>query len=438
MLRRIAALLIGLVGVASSALARPKLQGVGNGQVGYTDNVQSSPDPPVPGVPEKTGDFFTLLSPGLVLASADPGAVHRLAYTYTVSLFLNESDANSSSNRVDYQLFLDPSPRYTLLFGASVLQANRHTAGLLSTPSTTPLTAAVPGTTSFVQFRGEQALTLEIAQDWRLLQGAFGVLQTSITDDEAPRTYEAGGRLGIERLWITDAAGIEGRADYSLVTNSVLADGTPVGNQRQLVSAGVLRWRHDWGYDFASRLEAGAMRIQRLDSGHGFWEPTGAAALSYANEEGEAELAYEHTATTSPLLGQSYIVDDVRLRGGIPLAEKNIVTLGTSLGYEHGRLIGESGKLETTLDVYLGDVALGWQATDELLLDLRYQHAQQRSDATAPPLPLSYARNTVMIGAIVEFPPDSEMPRRYRPPRRVDQSDELYEARDPASRANER
>jgi hypothetical protein len=92
---------------------------------------------------------------------------------------------------------------------------------------------------------------------------------------------------------------------------------------------------------------------------------------------------------------------------------------------------------QPSVDVFLGDVALGWQTTDELTLDLRYQHAQQRSDAEAPPLPLSYARNTVMLGAIVALPPDREMPRRYRPPRRVDRTDELYDAQDPAARMRE-
>jgi hypothetical protein len=435
---RVVSLMAGLGLIAMPAWGKPKLQGVGAASVGYTDNVQSSPDPPVPGVPEKTGDAFLLLSPGVVLASTAPGAVHRASYIYTANLFLSESDGNSSSNRLDYLLFLDPAPRYTLLLGASVLQSHRNSAGLLPTASSTPLGAALPGTTSFVQLRGEEALGVEVARDWRATQGWFGSLQTPLSDEPAPRTYETGARLGIERLWIEDAAGVEGRAVYSLVTGGTRADGTPTGNQRQLVAAGVFRWRHDWGYDFTSRAEAGVMRVQRLDSGRGFWEPTGAAALAYATEDGEAEVAYEHTATTSPLLGESFLIDEVRLRGSLPLADDGVVTIGLSTGYQDGRLIAEDATLQTSVDVFLGDIALGWQTTDELTLDVRYQHAEQRSDAVAPPLPLSYARNTVMLGAIVAIPPEREMPRRYRPPRRVDRTDELYDAQDPAARMRER
>jgi hypothetical protein len=73
-------------------------------------------------------------------------------------------------------------------------------------------------------------------------------------------------------------------------------------------------------------------------------------------------------------------------------------------------------------------VGVAWLATESLAFSLRYQHINQESDADLPPLPLSYVRNNVMIGARYEFPPDSEMPRAYRAPRRVDQADELQEA----------
>jgi hypothetical protein len=419
-----AAVALALAAAPERAFARPKFQGVGAASIGYTDNVHSSPDPPVPGVPEKTGDAFTLISPGVVMASTSRGVVHRVGYTYTLSLFLRESDANSSSNRLDYTGFFDLTPRTTLLLGASVLQSARHTTGIIPSADSTPLSSAVPGTTPFVSLRGEE--------------GLFGVFQTPITDEPAPRTYETGARLGVERLFLQDAVGVEGRANYSVVTGGTLPDGRPAGNQRQLVTAGVGRWRHDWGRDFTSRLEAGVMRVQRLDSGLGFWEPTGAAALAYAIEDGEAEIFYQHTASTSPLLGQSFVVDEVRLRGALPLADEGVVMLSSSIGYQHGRVIADDATLATTLDLYLVDVALGWQATDEWLLDVRYQHTQQLSDAEEPPLPLSFVRNTVLIGAALTFPPDREMPRRYRPPRRVDQSDELYEARDPVSGARDR
>ena len=72
-------------------------------------------------------------------------------------------------------------------------------------------------------------------------------------------------------------------------------------------------WRHDWGRSFASRVEAGALRVQTLNSGHGFWAPTGRAALAYVTEFGDAEATYAHTVTTNPLLGQTLLIDEVVL-----------------------------------------------------------------------------------------------------------------------------
>ena len=412
----------------ATAFAGSKLQAVGAASIGYTDNVRSAPDPPIEGVAEREPGAFALISPGAVLAFSQPGVLQRMSYTYTASLFLGESDANSSSNRLDYVGFFDVSPRATLLFGASLHQSHLHSTGLLPDASVTPLSAAVPGTTAFVALRAEQSLSYELWRDYRLIQGVYGIFLTPLSDAPAARTYATGGRLGLERVWRTDAVGVEARADYVLVTDAALADGTIVDTQRQLVTTGVATWRHDWSRDFTSRVEAGVMRVQRLESGRGFWEPTGAAALGYATEDGDAELYYRHTATTSPLLGQSFIADHVGLRGGVPLAKEGEVRLSLSAGYQNGRLINEDATLATTLDLYLADAALGWQTTDELVLELRYQHAEQVSGARAPPLPLSFVRNTLLVGAGVTFPSDREMPRRYRAPRRVDRSDELTDA----------
>jgi hypothetical protein len=46
----------------------------------------------------------------------------------------------------------------------------------------------------------------------------------------------------------------------------------------------------------------------------------GAAALAYANDVGDAELSYAHRTTTNALLGQSLLVDEIRLRAGLPIS----------------------------------------------------------------------------------------------------------------------
>jgi hypothetical protein len=138
-----------------------------------------------------------------------------------------------------------------------------------------------------------------------------------------------------------------------------------------------------------------------------------------------------HTVVTNALLGQSLLIDEVRLRGGVPLTKRGDLWLATALGFQYGQLIDENATLAARVNVYQGDVALGWQTTDILQLGIRYQHVEQVSDATTAPLPLSFVQNSVLVGATVKLPPDREMPRAYRAGRRVDGSDEIRDGMTP-------
>src|SRR4029077_15977036 len=155
------------------------------------------------------------------------------------------------------------------------------------------------------------------------------------------------------------------------------------------------------------------------------------ASLVYVTELGDAELAYAHLVTTNPLLGQTLLVDEVRLRGGLPLTKKGELLVAASSGYQRGRLLDENATLAAHVDVILADVGVGGQVTDLLLFGIRYHHVQQILDTRVPPLPLSFVRNSVMIGATFRFPPEEGMPRAYRAPRRVDRSDEIRDAVQP-------
>src|SRR5262249_52055179 len=144
-----------------------------------------------------------------------------------------------------------------------------------------------------------------------------------------------------------------------------------------------------------------------------------------ATEQGDAELTYGHTVTNNALLGQSLLVDALTLHGELPLTQKSELLLAGSLGYQNGRLLDENAELATRVQVYLADVALGWQATKSLVVGVRYQHIQQASGADTPPLPVSFVQNNVLVGATLRFPPERDMPRAYRAPQRVDRSDEI-------------
>jgi hypothetical protein len=362
-------------------------------------------------------------SPGLVLALATPRAQHRFAYTYSYFLFFDGVAPNSSANRGAYEGFFDLSQNAALLVNSNLVQSQTDTASTLGTD-----TSLLPGPVSYLAGRVDELLTVDLDSQWRSWQGADALFQTALSGGTNPQTTAATGRTGIERFWQTDALGVEARAHYDVITQSVLLDGSPAGTQRQLTDTGVVQWRHDLSEHFTDRLEAGVFRVDRLNTRKGFWSPTGTAALMYTNALGEAEVSYTHALTTNPFLGQFLLVDEMRLRGALPITPNRELLFVTSGAYQRGRLLDENAALVAHVDTLLVDVGLAWQVADSVLLGLRYQFVQRWSDVSLPPLPLSFARNTVTLGAVFQFPPQSEMPKRYRAPRRVDRTDEIRDA----------
>jgi hypothetical protein len=407
--------------------AGPVLQTVGATSVGYTDNVQSSPDKPTPGVPPKYGSPFTILSPGLVLALSTPRSIHRLSYAFTDFLFFEGPPTqNSTANRLDYQGFVDVSPSTTLLLDANVLQSQTDAATSLGQDA-----SLLPGSTSYLGVTANETLSVNLSAPWRVWEGATFLLQTPLSAGPNPQTTSFGGRAGIEHAWRSAALGVVGRVNDTIISNGVLPDGSPAGTQQELTDTGVLQWRNDLGRHFTDRLEAGVMRVDRLNTQTGFWSPTGAAALTYTNDQGELELSYAHMMTSNLLLGQYLLVDEVRLHGAVPVIRRPDVLLTANAGYQSGRVLNADTSLAAHVDTLLVDVGIACQVADPLLLGLRYQYVQLWSDVTLPPLPLSFMRNTVLLTATIKWPPDRVMPRRYRAPRRVDRSDEIRDTDGP-------
>jgi hypothetical protein len=427
----IAGVLCELLSRASSSRAEPHLQAVGASSLGYTDNAQAATISQ--GAAARTKSAFWMLSPGLVLAFSTPRALQRLAYRYEYDFYFNSTASSSSSNRLDYRGFFELSRKVTLVLGGNATESDRFSKVAFAAPGAGTIGALPAGTGTFLTAAADQAFGFDVAEAYRAWQSSAVVVETPLFDTEAPRTEAVSARLGAERSFFSDAAGLEARGDYTVVSNSVATDGTPLPNQRQLTGGGVALWRHDWGRYVASSVEAGALRLQRLNTHRGLWTPIGSAAVSYATEQGDAQLQYAHTISTNALLGQTLLVDELRLRGTLPLTSKGEVSLAGSCGYQRGRLLDENAELATKVRVILADVSLAWQATKLLALGIRYEHIQQKSGASAPPLPLSFVQNNLLLGATLKFPPERDMPRPYRAPRRVDRTDELRDGIQPAA-----
>jgi hypothetical protein len=427
---RVRALLLTLACGLGSAHAKPKLQAVGEVTLGVTDNSAAAPDVPLPEGPEKNAGAFLILRPGLVLAEQSARTLQRLSYTYDYDLYFGETASNSFANRLEYRGFFDISPRVGAVLGAAATQASSYSALALA-PLGSGSLQALPGQDgNTLQLAADEIVSFELAPGWRAFEGAGINWATPLFDTEAPRTLVPNARLGLEYSLVRAAYGLEARVEYAVIHDGVRADGVEIPLQQQLASALVGTFRHDLGRYFTGRVEAGVLRVDRFDPAYGAWYPTARAALAYADVVGDAELSYAHTVFTNALLGQSLLADEVRLRGRVPLDQRERFVVGASAGFQTGRLLDEAAEPLSRVSVLLLDAGFGWQATSYLLLGLRGQHIDQRSDTRIITLPVSYVQNTVMLGALLAYPPDLEMPRAYRAPRRVDRTDEIG-ARDP-------
>ncbi|HLK40239.1 MAG TPA: hypothetical protein VKU41_25985 [Polyangiaceae bacterium] len=425
---RAAAFAVGLGAFAQASRAwagSPKLQGVGETSVGYTDNAQSAPDVPLPGTTPRSPGAFVLLRPGVVLGAASPRFAQRLKYTYTYDLLLASTDASTSSNQLEYQGFFDLSPRMQMVLGGVAVQSNENSAIVLTPPGAGSVNALPPGSGSFLSAAVNELVSFDLASRWRANEAAAFAEQTPLFDTVAPRTFVPSLRADLERSFDAGTIGPEARAEYSAVQGSLAPDGTALGLQQQVIVAGLALWRRDWGQFLTSRAEVGAMRVQRLTTGRGFWGPAGGVSLAYVPATGDAELSYDHRATTNLFLGETLLVDEVRLRGALPLPGARDFVASASVGYQYAKILDENAQPAAHVGVLLADAGLGWELAPTVLLGLRYQHITQASDTRVPPLPLSFVRNTVLLGATFRFPPDREMPPVYRAPLRVDRTDEI-------------
>jgi len=408
-----------------SARAAPKLQAVGEGTLGVTDNAASAPDVPLPGGAEKSAGAFLILRPGLVFSLLSARTLQHLTYTYEYDLYFGETDSNSYSNRLEYRAFFDVSPRVSAVLGAYATQASSYSALTLAPSGSESLSLFPGGDANTLQLGADELMSFDLHPGWRLFESVGVAWGTPLFDTEAPTTLVPNARLGLEYSWVAAAVGLEVRGEYAVIRDGVGADGVTIPLQKQLVTAALGTFRHDLGRYFTSRAGAGILRVDRFDPPFGAWYPTAGAALAYADVVGEAELSYAHTVVTNALLGQSLLMDEVRLVGAVPLDQRERFVIGASAGYQTGRLLDETAEPLSRVSVLLADLSFGWQATSLLLLGVRGQHIDQRSDTRVLTLPVSYVRNSIMLGAAVKFPPDPEMPRAYRAPRRVDRSDEL-------------
>lgn len=397
---------------------------------GYDDS-----PPPVAGMNVKP-DFFADIRPTLAFALLQPKLALRLSYTFTASIYADQSAENSYANRLELSLLATPTRTSTLALTVSGSESSLQSFTTSQPSDGAPIMAIPLGTSYYANARAQELATAELTPLWRLTQlASFSAVVPLGDSSTISRTLDLDQTVAFERRFVHDLVGAVLRVDFVDYLERrgpvVNPDGTmdPNGllapSQRQLITALAGRWRRDLGHFFAAELEAGALLAFRADDGGGLIaQPVGRAALHYAREEGAADLTYTHTVQPNVFVAQTFLSDTVMLRGAVPLPWPRLhLGIAASVAYQHGRLLDSTaGALTTTFDSFLGDATLTWSPRPGLSIFARYQRIDQFAAGSANPVePLH--RDIALVGLFGYYPDSPTLAFRYRPSSRVDGSD---------------
>ncbi len=433
---RIAAAAIALVTAGGAARAQKLvLQGSVLADAGWTDNVLSVPANPPPGTAGPQQDGFAEIRPSLIFTANHPRVITRLAYTFDANLYFSHSEADSYSNRLDWTGFFLTSKTTELLTTLSVQEGRLNTFNFSTASATTPIQVTPAGGTTFVGASFQELFNWDITSKWRFSQSLGFNSYFPLVPRTSPDTYDLDTHWTADRAFKHDALAGDLRLDYSLYTQvrgpvlnadgSTNPDGVVTAQESQLILAPVGKWRHDYGHFWNSELDAGLIVVFPItQTGSPQLQPAAYAAIRYLHLYAQAELSYAHTVQPNAITAQTFALDQVALRGAIPFGLKSHVSLATSVGYQHGRILDFAGSgTLATVDLVLVDATVTWQPRPEVAVFARYQFFDQLGNASdAVPEP-TFARNTVMVGLIGTYPgaPAAVVPTRAA--LRVDRSD---------------
>jgi len=442
--------------LAIAAVARPagadrvSLQGIALASAGWTNNILSVP---VPDANSPTGtvgpqaDWFFELRPSVALTTGSPRAIQRLAYTFDATLYASHSEANSYQNRLDWAGFFLPSKTVEVLVAASLTEGRLNTFNLTQGSQGTMIAVLPPGGTTFIGATLLQSMQWEFEPKWHFVQSLGFNAYVPIDPRLSPNSFEVDTHWIVERAFRYDAAGLDLRMDYATYTEvrgPVLDPtcGTPTGppscnaagfnsngvvapGSSQVIAGLVAKWRHDFGHFWNLELNLGGLVVVPANGvGNPIAQPSGLAAIRYLNPYAQIDLSYAHTVQPNTLVGQTFALDSVTLRGGVPFGQKSKVALSAAGGYQHGRVLDFStGGALSTVDLIVADATLSWTPRRELSAYLRYQYFDQigNPDDFAPQPSLS--RQTVMLGVTGTWPGEAAAVVPTRQALRVDRSD---------------
>ena len=172
-------------------------------------------------------------------------------------------------------------------------------------------------------------------------------------------------------------------------------------------------------------VAAGGTLVVSPDPGTGIVLASSArASLLYTIGAGRLDLSAVSGAEPNILTGQILRLDQVGLRGTMPLSERRRIFGSVSVGYLRGSpLRVRRQNLESSFQGVLADAEITWTAADRVQLFARYQFLDQIAEPNPPRADASVLRSAAIVGIQLFSRPPIVTSPTFRESQRVDRSD---------------
>ena len=359
------------------------------------------------------------------LSLLDVSKRSQLRATYTFAATAHTTLPADISNRLVLTSAFDLSKRTSLLLAAEAGHTTVTNSLILRSPADAP-TGTVPiGIGQLFTSRVGEGVSWEASSRMRFTQLADG---TYITTINAPanlsvEAYLANLVLSLDRVWPTDAVGIDLRGGFA---QSKVA---PLPRSRLVPMSVTPHWRHDISRSVTSLFVGGATLVVSPDPAtRTLAAPYGQATLSYLVDDSTFDLTGSVGTTANALTAQLLYGEQVALRTTTSLSNEHHVVGSAGVGYTHGSVIElrPAAVTQPDFDAFIADAGLSWSATLYMDLFARYQFVDQITAAGAAGGGLgatpALQRHAVIIGIqLVARPDPIRVPTRF--PQRVDRGD---------------
>jgi hypothetical protein len=414
-----AAALVTLLGASGNARAGVAVQGVLTASAGVTDNVQSAPNDPVPGVVGRQTDLIVTLTPGLTLSAGNARSVFRLQYLFNALVYAKNTDADSYTNNVILNAFFQTTKRTALSLTFNLNEGRQSTFNNVQDSTAAAQVQIVPpAILDLLNFSASETFVSETSKRSRLIESLSFATSYRLggSDQGTPSTQDVVGRIGVDYNFPRDIVGVDVNFDYAILPalagpiiagqGKVDPEGTITPRQDQLTLTPLARWNRDLTYFLSIRANLGAVvLLDPRNTDYVGAEPAGGFGLNIFGRTAQFDASYQHGAATNLLLRAEYLTDTASLRGTFRFGDRSPFTLALGLSYAYSRQLEVDKTVSTIGHSILGDITLGYTPFAFSTFFIRYNIIDQIGRSTDPqPVPSMY-RNTLLFGISLIYPP---------------------------------